>query len=503
MTVAGHRAGVPARPVGPSRTRVVLGRARRLKFCRVAPSIRTLLVPPKEEALPTAAADVAHLLRRAGFGATIEEVDALASLDLPAIVDQLLDFSVNPADPPPASLGDPGVGDWEQVVHLQQWWLDRMATVPHPLQEKLTLFWHGHFATGQEKVNNARDMYDQNHLFRAEGLHSFENLVQKMSLQVAMLIYLDNDPNQKGAPNENFARELLELFTLGVNQYTQDDVVAAARAWTGHNVDYNATPRAYRFYPTRHDNGTKTFMGQAQNWDGPQIITRVLTQEPQKSIAARFIAKKLWTFFAYANPSSATLDDVVAPFVASDLDVATLLRTIFLHPEFYSPTARQGLVRSPVEWVVACLKALGLTAAQTNPQWWMEQMGQQLFYPPNVAGWKNNAYWLNSTALWARADFARNLTWKADQAGFLAEIMERDGVTHLHVMPDADAVDLAYRKFGLDAAGGHVSLYVRGVLVNWLSGQRASELVAPWSWNHWAPIQLTTMMMITPEVQLA
>jgi uncharacterized protein (DUF1800 family) len=324
-----------------------------------------------------------------------------------------------------------------------------------------------------------------------------------MSIQVAMLIYLDNDPNQKGFPNENFARELLELFTLGVNQYTQDDVLSAARAWTGHNVDYGVNPRVYRFYAHRHDTGMKAFMGETQNWDGPQIITRVLTVEPQRSIAARFIAKKMWTFFAFPNPSSAILDALVAPFVASNLDIATLLRTIFLHPEFYSVQARQGLVRSPVEWVVACLKALGFTAQQTNPQWWMDQMGQRLFYPPNVAGWKSNAYWLNSTALWARADFARNLTWRAHEAGFLADIIARDPTSQAHVMSDTDAVDLAYRAFGIDPASDHVSPYVRGVLVNWLSGQRASEYVHPWSWTHWAQIQLTTMMMITPEVQLA
>jgi uncharacterized protein (DUF1800 family) len=378
-----------------------------------------------------------------------------------------------------------------------------MGNVARPLQEKLTLFWHGHFATSQEKVNSARDMYDQNHLFRTDGLGSFENLVQKMSKQVAMLIYLDNDPNEKGSPNENFARELMELFTLGVNQYTQDDVEAAAAAWTGHNVDYNAQPRrVYRFYPTRHDGGMKTFMGSAQTWDGPQIITRILTGEPQKSIAARFIAKKMWTFFAYPNPSTAILDTLTAAFAGSNLNIATLLRTIFLHPEFYSVTARQGLVRSPVEWVVACLKALGLTAVERNPQWWMDQMGQQLFYPPNVAGWKNNAYWLNSTALWARADFARNLTWRAEQLGFLDSIIQRNTMNQ-HVISAGDAVDLAYRAFGLVPSVGSVSPYVRGVLVNWLEAQRITEYAPTYSWNHWARIQLLTMMMLTPDVQLA
>jgi uncharacterized protein (DUF1800 family) len=445
---------------------------------------------------------VALLLRRTGFGGTPAEVDALTPLDLPAIVDQLLDFSPNPADTPPASLGSSTVADWQQLVDVQKWWMDRMATVPRPLQEKLTLFWHGHFATGQDKVNSTVDMYAQNKLFRAEGLGSFENLVQKMSVQVAMLIYLDNDPNSKGSPNENFARELMELFTLGVNQYSQDDVVASARAWTGHNVDYNAVPRVYRFYPERHDYGTKTFMGTTQNWDGPQIITRILTVEPQRSIAARFIAKKMWTFFAYSNPSTAILDDLTNAFVGSSLDIETLLRTIFLHPEFYSDTARQGLVRSPVEWVVACLKALGMTAVDRNPQWWMDQMGQSLFYPPNVAGWKNNAYWINSTALWARADFARNLTWAANDAGFLAEIMARNSMNQ-HSMTAADAIDLAYRKFGLTAESGTVSPYIRGVLLNWLAGQWASEYAPTYSWTHWAPIELTTMMMLTPDFQLA
>jgi uncharacterized protein (DUF1800 family) len=429
-------------------------------------------------------------------------VTSLAALDLAAIVDQLLDFSVNPADTPPASLGDPDVGDWEQVVHLQQWWLDRMRTVSAPLQEKLTLFWHGHFATGQEKVNSARDMYDQNHLFRTAGLGGFESLVQQMSLQVAMLIYLDNDPNEEGSPNENFARELLELFTLGVNQYTQDDIVAAARAWTGHNIDYNVNPRVYRFYPGRHDDGQKTFMGVTRNWDGPEIITHVLTVEPHRSTAARFMARKLWTFFAYPNPSVALVDELAGAFVASNLDVATLLRAIFLHPEFYSTQARQGLVRSPVEWVVACLTATGLTAAETNPQWWMETMGQQLFYPPNVAGWKNNAYWVNSTALWARADFARNLTWRAHNNGFLLEIIARDTANN-HTMSSTEAVDLAYGTFGLDPAFDDVSPYIRGVLVNWLDGQRAAEYAPTWSWRHFAAIQLSTMMMLSPEVQLA
>ena len=199
------------------------------------------------------------------------------------------------------------MGDWEKEFNLQAWWLDRMATTTTPLQEKLTFFWHGHFATANYKVDDTRLMYQQNALFRSMAGGNFRDLVQQLSLQPAMLIWLDNDPNTKGHPNENFARELMELFTLGVDQYTQDDVVASARAWTGHNtLDGDRTQ--YHFYPNRHDTGLKTFMGVTQNWDGPDIVNFILRDDPtRKPIAARFIATKMWSFFAYPNPD----DDIV------------------------------------------------------------------------------------------------------------------------------------------------------------------------------------------------
>jgi uncharacterized protein (DUF1800 family) len=243
-------------------------------------------------------------------------------------------------------------------------------------------------------------------------------------------------------------------------------------------------------------------MGTTQNWDGPQIITRILTVEPQRSVAARFIANKLWTFFAYPNPPAALLDALVAAFVGSGLDITTLLRTIFLRPEFSSTAARQGLVRSPVEWIVTVLRTLGMSAVDANPQWWMEQMGQVLFEPPNVAGWKNNAYWLNSTALWSRADFARNLTWHAHDAGFLMETTTRNAQNQ-YVMSAGAAVDLALAKFGRDATVAPPSTQTRTVLIDWLNGQRATEASPTWQWPDWAAINLTTMTMLCPDVLLA
>jgi len=329
-------------------------------------------------------------------------------------------------------------------------------------------------------------MYRQNTLFRHAGTGAFRDLVHEMSLQPAMLLYLDNDPNVRFAPNENFARELMELFTLGVNQYTQPDVVAAARAWTGHNT-LDSDRRQYHFYSTRHDANAKTFMGETRNFDGPDIIDFILSENAVKKMtAARFMSRKLWTYFAYPGPDSTLLDALSQAFYDSDLDVTTLLRTIFLRPEFYSTTAKRGLVRSPVEWVVAIMRALDMTADELNPQWWMGEMGQQPFEPPNVAGWKNNAYWVSTTALWARADFARYVTWKAYDDGFL---------DHIPGLSVANAVQAAFDAFGIDQP----STATRNDLQAWLTSQRADT----GSWAAWQYINLTTLTMLSPDFNLA
>jgi uncharacterized protein (DUF1800 family) len=451
-------------------------------------------VPAKRGgALPTPSADVAHLLRRSGFGGPhVADIATLSALDLPAVVDHVLDMSAAPADPPPPEFSDPNQGDWERVWAMTKWWLDRMATSPTPLQEKMALFWHGHFVSSEDKVNDAQMMYDQNHLFRTEGLGSFETLCHDMALQPAMLRYLDNDPNVKGNPNENFARELMELFTLGVNQYTQADVAASARAWTGHNLDDNTGQ--YHFYPQYHDYGPETFMGVSQSWDGPDIIHFILTVEPHRSTAARYMANKLWSFFAYLNPDPALLDALQTAFVNSNLDVATLLRTIFNRPEFYSTQAKRGLVKSPAEFVVAALRATSLSAQVAQP-WNMDQMGQQFFYPPNVAGWKQNAYWIATTATWARMDYAsNNIAWRARDAGFLSQIAARDAQNN-YLMTPAQAVQAAFDAFGIDAP----SAATRAMLESWLTQQRALPNV----WRNYQFENLTILMMLAPEFALS
>jgi uncharacterized protein (DUF1800 family) len=430
-------------------------------------------------------ADIAHLLRRAGFGGTAAQITTLASQPWATTVDQLLDFSAAPADTEPAFL-TADIGDWEKEYQLQQWWLDRMATSTTPLQEKLTFFWHGHFATANYKVTDMRLMYLQNALFRQMAAGNFLDLVQQMSLQPAMLLWLDNDPNEKGHPNENFARELMELFTLGVGNYSQADIVASARAWTGHNT-LSSDRTQYHFYPERHDTGNKTFMGVTKNWDGPDIIDFIVHDDPTRElVAAKYIAKKLWSFFAYPDPDDTIVSDLATVFIGADLSIAELVRAIFNHLEFLSPAAKQGLVRSPTEWVVACMRAVNLTGADADPQWWMADMGQQLFEPPNVSGWRPNEYWLTTSRVWARANWSRYLIWKNDVADTLSDVVS---------MTVPDAVQHAFDVLDVDAPSGHT----RAELEAWLTAQRADTH----AWTNWSFINLLTLVMLSPEFNLA
>jgi uncharacterized protein (DUF1800 family) len=431
-------------------------------------------------------ADIAHLLRRAGFGGTAAEISALTSQDWATTVDQLLDFSSAPPDVEPAFLTDDTVADWQREFDLQAWWLDRMATTTTPLQEKLALFWHGHFATANYKVANTVLMYQQNALFRSMATAGFRDLVQAMALQPAMLLWLDNDYNVKGTPNENFARELMELFTLGVDQYTEDDIVASARAWTGHNVlDDDNTQ--YHFYPERHDDGMKTFMGVTQNWDGPDIIDFILGSDTtHKTIAARFIASEMWGFFAYPDPDDTIVTTLADAFLAADLSIEELVRQIFNHPAFLSDAATQGLARSPVEWVVACMRAVSLTAEDANPQWWLGDMGQQLFEPPNVSGWRPNEYWLTTSRVWARANWSRYIIWLDNVGDTLSDIVG---------MTVSDAVQHAFDVLNVDSPSDHT----RSNLETWLTGQLAD----PDAWTNWSYINLLTLVMLSPEFNLA
>ena len=329
--------------------------------------------------MSTPAADVAHLLRRTGFNSSTFRVGQLMPLDRPALVDAVLSTTGAPADTPPSTLNQYGVSQWQQNQDLANWWLNRMTTTSTPIVEKMTLFWHGHFVSSFDKVGNAFAMYGQNRLFRANALGSLGNLARAIAVQPAMLSYLDNDANVKGAPNQNFARELMELFLLGVGNYSEDDIIASARAWTGHGL--NAS-RLYYFNPAEHDNGDKTFFGTTKNWNGPDIITEILNHPTKRVIAARFITRKLWTFFAYPQPADAIVNPLADALINSGFNIKVLLRALFLRDEFWSTAARQGLVRSPVEYVVNVLRQTHLSPGSVHPEWYLPAMGQSLLFPP-------------------------------------------------------------------------------------------------------------------------
>jgi len=434
--------------------------------------------------------DAAHLLRRAGFGGTLAEINALAGQDRAAAVENLFSAPV-PADVPPANFSDSSASDWDRWVALTQWWYERMISSTNPLVEKMTLFWHGHFCSAQDKVGNVLLMYQQNAMFRANALGNFRALAHAVGRDPAMLFYLDNDPNVKGVQNENFARELWELFTLGIGNYTQDDIVASAKAWTGHGVTPWPGPYSYQFTDSEHDHSQKTIFGQTHDWDGDDVLDLTLADQAQgislavdkRGVSARFIAKKLWTFFAYPNPDPSLVNLVADAFVANAWDVTSALRVIFNHDAFYSTTAKQGLVRSPAEFMAACMKYSGIGPADAHPEWYADQMGQELFNPPDVSGWKNNAYWISAAGFWARASFVRDLTWQASSKKILLD-------TRSMTVPAA--VQAILDEFALTT----VTPTTRTALQGWLTAERAA--------HGWAErVNLFTLVMLTPDFQLA
>jgi uncharacterized protein (DUF1800 family) len=421
-----------------------------------------------------ARSDLAHLFRRAGFGATPAELDAAVSAGYEATVESLLSGLSGP-DPAGDALAVPDLtippvpvtkatdaaahqqavrarqqAENQQYLNLQRWWLNRMIATSTPLREKLTLLWHGHFATAFLKVHLAKLMYDQNQLFRTAGAGSFETLTQAVAKDPAMMIWMDTETDVVAHPNENFARELMELFTLGIGNYTESDVQNGARAFTG----WSLMPGTYQFVerPRRHDSGVKTFLGQSGNFDGTDVV-HIVAHDPA---GTRFVVARLWSHLAYPV---ATDDPVVGPLAtayAQDLDITSLLRAIFRHPQFTSDTAKQGLVKQPVEWVVGIGRALAVdadlqptatpattAAAHTGRSPMgavLTLLGQEPFNPPNVGGWAQNGYWLNTATSLARL-----------QAGL--SMAERVDFTWLQSLPVSDRPGAIANRLSIDGWG--------------------------------------------------
>lgn len=427
--------------------------------------------------------ELAHLLRRTEFVARPERMEELGDLSRADAVADILDVSLNNPLTLPIEFQSEPDDSWEQYVDACSWWLDRMVNVPRPMQEKMTLFWHGHFTSAWWEVGHGFHMMLQNHLYRQHALGDFRVLTQEMAVQPAMLVYLSNAFNVKGEPNQNFARELMELFTLGVGNYTEADVDAAARAWTGHNAWW--PEYEYQFDLGEHDTGQKTFFGTTKNWDGPDIINEILRDNVDKRVvAARFITRKLWEFFAHPVPPTGVVEALADQFLAADLDLSVLMQALLTRNEFYAPAARTGLVRSPIEWIAALSWATGLSGDNLGVSWASEATGQHFYQPPNVSGWRPNAYWLNTSALNGRAGIARNATW---------HLRSNEGLDELDEMDADDAVDFVANMLGITP----LTTVTRNALIN---GYQASRNAPDW-W--WATTNMVTMAILAPEFHMA
>ena len=365
-------------------------------------------------------ARLAHLMRRAGFGARPSEWGALQQQGLEKVTRDLLNPQQTP-DHLKALLEEIGGDyvDYNDINSVRQWWLYRMVHTRRPLEEKMTLFWHNHFATAMYKVDNPGRMWAQNETFRRYGMGSFRTLLQKIARDPAMLVWLDGRDNHVGRANENFAREVMELFTLGVgNGYSERDVAQAARAFTGWRGD-NDGPGGFIYDPTLHDDGEKTILGQTGNWHADDVCD-ILARQPA---TARFLSEKLFRFFVHDSPTKSDIDGLAKVYLDNQFDIGAVLGAILNSAAFYSDAARFTKIKSPTEFAVMTIRSYDapLSAARDLRRS-LELMGQELFNPPNVKGWREGRDWINSRTLLARTDFASGLT---DEMNKRVSLLER------------------------------------------------------------------------------
>ena len=392
------------------------------------------------------AAMAQHLLERAGFGGTPQEVAQLARLTPTEAVQSLVRYqripdtglpfqmsSSHDAGLEPFASSRPAATDlakaagkslgvevkpagnrrlqqvadrylyWVRASRLETdrlayWWANRMLTTPRPLQEKLTLFWHGHFATSEEKVHDVRKMQLQNDTLRSHANGNFRDLLIAVAKDPAMLAYLDAAVNIKGAPNENFAREVMELFTMGVGNYTESDIKETARAFTGWNSDN------LRFVvnTAQHDNDAKFVLGRRGNFDGEQVIDILLAQPA----TANYIAGKLYRYFVREDLSTDLQKQLGRLLRDKGYDIGAFMETLLLSVDFYSGASRASRIKPPVELLISTYKKMELAAVPGIPDFndQTEFLGQKLFFPPNVAGWANGRSWITPGLLLARGN---------------------------------------------------------------------------------------------------
>lgn len=361
-----------------------------------------------------------HLLRRAGFGASPAEYDRFQTMGLEATVGELVNYT---------SVDDQRALDLAATVRTGPedreapalWWLTLMANTKRPLQEKMTLFWHGLLTSQISVVRDPAAMLVQNEFFRAHAVADLRSILRGITHDPAMMVYLDTAGSQRRAPNENYARELMELFALGEGNYTEQDVREAARAFTGWTVprtrlDVGFTLEQPVYRPQQFDSGKKSFLGREGEFRADDIV-QIITEQ---SAASRHIVRQLYAYFIHDAPSNADIEPFVRVFDSNQQRVGPVVEAMLRSDVFYSLRAYRSLVKSPIEYVVGAIKALDLQeqiVALTNAGQGarggggvLGAMGQIPFDPPNVAGWPAGRHWFNSTTLYARLNFINTIT---------------------------------------------------------------------------------------------
>ena len=443
---------------------------------------------------------ITHLMRRAGFGATREELDALAEKGYEAAVEELL-------DPPDTEwLGDDIVRRFDleasgmiNAPGSSRNWVYRMITTNAPLLDKMALFWHGIFATGVPKVINGRVLYDQINTFRRHGMDSFDSILVRLARDPAMIVWLDNQENHGHAINENWARELLELFSMGVGNYTEDDIKECARAFTGWTIgnteymmvrsqrdsDWPYGRIAYHFdyRPEDHDDGEKTFLGHRGNFNGEDIIDIICQQES----TARFISRHLYHYFVADEPpvpawpytpprDPDAIDALVNAYFESGYEIRSVLRALFNSDFFKSRDVMYKKVKGPAEFLVSVLRMTGefdMPRRDMIPRYrqtvWM---GQELSNPPSVEGWHEGVEWIDTGTLIERINFASEQFGDPDKPGVKAMIgrIFRDGVDD---MSPEQLVDRCLDEMGAFSVDDET----RDVLIRFIEADRSRENV--------------------------
>ena len=398
-----------------------------------------------------------HLLSRTGFGGSYKEIEQLSKLGYPHAVDQLLNGVNGTVEvQPPSWLFEPIRFDRKRMrdaseeerrdmrremrqkgLELKGWWYSEMVNTDSPLTEKLTLFWHNHFTSSLQKVKIPILLYRQNELFRRYALGNYKDLAHAISRDPAMLGYLDNFKSSKQSPNENFARELLELFTLGEGNYSEQDIKEAARAFTGWSIDRNTGE--FRFYKRLHDFGTKEFLGISGKLGGDDIVD-IIFQQPE---VATLLVNKLWIEFISETPNKIEVDRLAKNFRANNYEMKPLMRELLMSQDFRDPANYGRLIKSPVDFIVGTLRIFDIPVHDGRLVAFAgAHLGQNVFDPPNVKGWPGGEEWITSSSLLSRQQLLERMfrgndavmTGRADR-NFIKPKMLRDGNQKVDLRP--------------------------------------------------------------------